>query len=770
MPRMAQPGTTTNLRRLAGRRTPTSGGPHIPLDSNELPPVLFRLPEVSTGSPSASVDTSGAAPSPMAPPSAVGNTTSAPLAPTSQTHSADSEDAGQNVFNHVAGAVTGAVAGTVANSVAVAGTLAGSALAATPFGSSTSTTRSFSSAAASLSPLPALEPAAKPRPVVRPIPESAETDTRSWWEHWSSGIILMLLILALVTAGIMAIRDPERSRATNRPIADEPVETALPPSPISSNNENATNNKPALASTTATSSTPAASASLSPSLLPDPSTANNNSTSSRVPSFTLNPNPNAAGQNQGANASTNNPAMLADKSGFVSSNTPSPGAAASQGSAFPNASRFAAGNTSGTPAISASTQLNPSGSGEFEATVPATENNNSNTPAPSLSWPVEQDPATDAARSQHQSSVAVPNPNELTLLDEEPETELKLPATSEPVHSTETQATNSTTNTLAAPATTAPAVTVSPTAPSSIAPTATNASAEPMRAAYRETALPNEDLESILEMRRHAMSNARMVSNQYFADPNAQAAAMPIGNTMTPNQTMPSQYNPNQAMPMQGQMYQGHQFQGQQPQGQQPQGQQYQGQQYQGQPQPMQQQPQGQINPNTGFPWQTQPSPNQGAPLNGVNYNQPTTGNSSQGVGTRSWTYNPNTSNGTNSWTLPASGAAPTAASPPATTGGYQIDPNYARQLGYGQNNPTAPVINQTNPSGWNNQAAANRTPTIGMPSQGAAASGVQNNVPNIMAPAGSMVVPNQGGAMPNTQQYSPNNNVPQGYPAGYQR
>jgi hypothetical protein len=442
--------------------------------------------------------------------------------------------------------------------------------------------------------------------------------------------------------------------------------------------------------------------------------------------------------------------MLADKSGFVSSNTPSPGAAASQGSAFPNASRFAAGNASGTPAISASTQISPSGSGEFEATVPATENNNSNTPAPSLSWPVEQDPATDAARSQHQSAVATPNPNELTLLDEEPETELRLPATSESVPSTETQATPSTTNTLAAPATTAPAATVSPTAPSPTAPPATNASTEPVRAAYRETALPNEDLESILEMRRHAMSNARMVSNQYFADPNAQAAGMPIGNAMAPNQTMPSQYNPNQAMPMQGQ--------------------QYQGQQYQGQPQPMQQQPQGQINPNTGFPWQTQPSPNQGAPLNSVNYNQPTAGNSSQGVGTRSWTYNPNTSNATNSWTLPASGVAPTAASPAATTGGYQIDPNYARQLGYGQNNPTAPVMNQTNPNGWNNQAAGNRAPTNGVPSQGVAPSGIQNNVPNIMAPAGSMVVPNQGGAMPNTQQYYPSNNVPQGYPAGYQR
>ena len=750
MPRMAQPGTTTNLRRLAGRRAPTSGGPHIPLDSNELPPVLFRLPEVATGSPPAPAETSSAAPTPTVPPNAVAKTTFAPVAPATHSNNVDSEDAGQNVFNHVAGAVTGAVAGTVANSVAVAGTLAGSALAVTPFATSTSTTRSFSSAAASLSPLPALEPAAKPRPVVRPIPESAEADSRSWWEHWSSGIILMLLILALVTAGIMAIRDPERSRATNRPIADDAaVETALPPSPISSNNENVTNNKPALANTPVTSATPAASASLSPSLLPDPSTSNNNSTSSRVPSFTLNPNPNAAGQNHGANASTSNPAMLADKSGFVSSNTPSPGAAASQGSAFPNASRFAAGNSSGTPAISASTQLGPSGSGEFEATVPATENN-SNTPAPSLTWPVEQDPATDAARSQHQSSVPTPNPNELTLLDEGPDTELRLPATSDSASSTETQATPSTTDTLAAPATSAPAVTVSPTAPSQ-----TISPAEPLRAAYRETALPNEDLESILAMRRQAMSNARMVSNQYFADPNAQAAAMPVANAMAPNQAMPSHYNPNQAMPMQGQQPQAQQYQGQQPQAQQ----------YQSQSQPMQQQPQGQINPNTGYPWQNQPSPNQGAPLNGVNYNQPTAGNSSQGIGTRSWTYNPNTNSGSNSWTLPASGVAPTAANQPPpnqpiTAGGYQIDPNYARQLGYGQNSSAAPAVNQTNSNGWNNQAAGNRVPTNSM----------QSNVPNIMAPAGSMVAPNQGGAMPNTQPFYPNNNVPQGYPAGYQR
>ncbi len=46
---------------------------------------------------------------------------------------------------------------------------------------------------------------------------------RTWWEHWSSGVVLILLIIALVTASIIALNDGNPSR--NQPLASE-LETA----------------------------------------------------------------------------------------------------------------------------------------------------------------------------------------------------------------------------------------------------------------------------------------------------------------------------------------------------------------------------------------------------------------------------------------------------------------------------------------------------------------------------------------------------------------
>ena len=41
---------------------------------------------------------------------------------------------------------------------------------------------------------------------------------RSWWEHWSSGVVLILLIIALVAASIMAFND--RGGSSPGPLAD----------------------------------------------------------------------------------------------------------------------------------------------------------------------------------------------------------------------------------------------------------------------------------------------------------------------------------------------------------------------------------------------------------------------------------------------------------------------------------------------------------------------------------------------------------------------
>ena len=783
MPRMAQQGTTSNLRRLAGRRSPSTGGPHIPLESSDYPPVLFRLPEVEVEQESESLAAA------IAPNSGVIAPQAAPTTniPTPNTP-ADSTEAGQNIFNHVAGAVTGAVAGTVANSVAVAGTLAGSALSATPFGttpfSTTPGTRpSFSSQSATLE-TPA---SARSTPVVRPIPESAENDSRSWWEHWSSGIILMLLILALVTAGIMAIRDPDQSRNTQRPIATEnkaatsPAKTtgestaalkpadALESKPVVTDNSSATPSS----TTTAASTTaaPTASASLSPSLLPESGSALTETNKSKVPSFTLGPNTQTsaslASQSDGSN-----PALVADTSGFVSSSQPSPGAAASQGSASRLAQEFANSNTSnGTPAISASTQIGKPQGENFEATVPAnTSDAGSN--APNLSWPVEETETPTPANNQ-QSATA------------ESSGGLKLSGS---------------------PTVTAPDLLPAEPTPVATAPetTATPETKVAARPTYLETALPNEDLESILEMRRQAMANTRVVSNQYYpgssgsgapatatqpgavqptaTNPNTTTYNGMPGN-MVPNNVAPTQLSPQYSSPQ----YSSPQYSNPQYQGQPYSNQQYQNQQYPGQ-QPYQPTPtQPNIVGSTQQPansYMNNGSVNMsGANTGAMNYSAGSATNvPSQAIGTRSWTYNPNT--GTqNSWTLPAPGSvqpafnqtmsgasqAPVTNAAPST-GGLQMDPNYARQLGYGQPATTAPSVSATQ-SGWSNTAGQMRTPVANNPygivnRQPAASSGA----PNIAAPSGSMI-PNPAMSQPNTQPMNyPNISAPNGYSTGTMR
>lgn len=780
MPRMAQQGTTSNLRRLAGRRSPSTGGPHIPLESSDYPPVLFRLPEVEVEQES---ESSAAA---MAPNSGVMAPQAAPTSntPTPNT-TADSAEAGQNIFNHVAGAVTGAVAGTVANSVAVAGTLAGSALSATPFGttpfSATPGTRpSFSSQSATLE-TPA---SARSTPVVRPIPESAENDSRSWWEHWSSGIILMLLILALVTAGIMAIRDPDQSRNTQRPIATDnksattPAKTsgestaALKPANASEAKPVVADNRsPTPSSSTTAASTPAAptaSASLSPSLLPEAGSALTEANKSKVPSFTLGPNTqtsaNFASQNNGSS-----PALVADSSGFVSSSQPSPGAAASQGSASRLAQEFANSNTSnGTPAISASTQIGKPQGENFEATVPAnTPDAGSN--APNLSWPVDETETPSPANNQQSATADSSGGLKLSGSPTVTAPDL-LPA--EPT-----------------PAAPAPATTATPE---------TKVAARP---AYLETALPNEDLESILEMRRQAMASTRVVSNQYYpassgagvpattAQPSATNTGVPTNAGMptynnTPSHVMPSNVAPTQPSAQ----YSNPQYQGQPYSNQQYQNQQYPNQPYPGQQpyQPAPTQPNSVVPPQQpAYSYMNNGSANMnGATTGAMNYSAGSATNvPSQAIGTRSWTYNPNT--GTqNSWTLPAPGSVQPASNQnmsggtqaPGTnavpgTGGLQMDPNYARQLGYGQPTATAPSVSSPQ-SGWSNTAGQMRTPVANNPygivnSQPAASSGA----PNIAAPSGSMMIPNPAMNQPNTQPMNyPNISAPNGYSTGTMR
>ncbi len=56
-------------------------------------------------------------------------------------------------------------------------------------------------------------PVAATAPVVTAPAAAASTGpTRTWWEHWSSGVVLILLIIALVTASIIALNDSGKAK------------------------------------------------------------------------------------------------------------------------------------------------------------------------------------------------------------------------------------------------------------------------------------------------------------------------------------------------------------------------------------------------------------------------------------------------------------------------------------------------------------------------------------------------------------------------------
>jgi hypothetical protein len=62
--------------------------------------------------------------------------------------------------------------------------------------------------------------------VAQSMDEGAE-ETRSWWEHWSSGVVLILLVLALLVVSLMAIKKP---RPSGELLADKEIEDLVIPS------------------------------------------------------------------------------------------------------------------------------------------------------------------------------------------------------------------------------------------------------------------------------------------------------------------------------------------------------------------------------------------------------------------------------------------------------------------------------------------------------------------------------------------------------------
>ncbi len=56
--------------------------------------------------------------------------------------------------------------------------------------------------------------------------ESESTITRTWWEHWSSGVVLLLLLIALATASLIAIQGA--GSKSNNWMADNPSSVSEP--------------------------------------------------------------------------------------------------------------------------------------------------------------------------------------------------------------------------------------------------------------------------------------------------------------------------------------------------------------------------------------------------------------------------------------------------------------------------------------------------------------------------------------------------------------
>lgn len=65
------------------------------------------------------------------------------------------------------------------------------------------------SEASSLSEAPSPAPTPQPTALATPAPQSelSTEDDTSWWEHWSSGVVLVLLVIALVAATVIAFND-----------------------------------------------------------------------------------------------------------------------------------------------------------------------------------------------------------------------------------------------------------------------------------------------------------------------------------------------------------------------------------------------------------------------------------------------------------------------------------------------------------------------------------------------------------------------------------
>lgn len=58
------------------------------------------------------------------------------------------------------------------------------------------------------------------------IETASEALSRSWWEHWSSGIVLLLLVCALLAAGVLAFSD--RGTPSQEQLADGTTELNIP--------------------------------------------------------------------------------------------------------------------------------------------------------------------------------------------------------------------------------------------------------------------------------------------------------------------------------------------------------------------------------------------------------------------------------------------------------------------------------------------------------------------------------------------------------------
>lgn len=567
MPWMAEHQTTSNLRRLAGRKNSLPGGSHLPAGNGEKPPVLFRLPEVTVSSGSAHGAT-------VASSNSLGQTSPAHSVPAPHIVASVSQDIAStnyNAINHVAGAVTG----TVASGLAAAGSISKNAITAGAasvgsLASEVASLKNYSSAAGSLSTNIDSSLLTKPERTAadKPLPDAMDAESRSWWEHWSSGIILMLLILALVTAGIIAIRDPERSRNTDRSIADQIKDVKMPdriekgesgitpPSLI-------TSDKPTLADTKSQSKTPSTPTLLPESMLPktsDESTDPLKKDPNRKPITSADTSslakPAVAADLPTAQASLGSPQpkLAADSKTFISSSVASQSGPASAGSSNSFATGIAGQGNPSVPTMTASTPLknsNNNTAAEDSSTLRETETQQ----GPNLTWPVQQEDNT--VEGEMETSSSSQNAETPFVLNSQPPHTPSTAVTAATNSSTLPSAVSSTAATTNTPTTatrTSPfdnssnVVSATPSATSDVAQKSVS------RPAVLETSLPNEDLENILARRRQALAQARVTANQFYPgnmqtvsgtpslpQPQIQpAATQPAPQTSMPTYSMPN--------------------------------------------------------------------------------------------------------------------------------------------------------------------------------------------------------------------------------------